>query len=115
MDKKQLQLPNVDLPLVNMAKLLSDLKVKEKDSFYPCEINLHTPEGFFLLNKAYDMLAVGEYKFENNHRYCTVFDEKQNKNIVIKFYSPQNRPVSPKLEVSPTQEKFADEYCELYD
>jgi hypothetical protein len=109
---KQLQLPKVDLPLVNMARLVSDLKVKEKDSFYPCEI-INT-DGF-LLNKAYDMLAAGEYKFENNHRYCTVFDEKQNKNIVVKFYSPPNRQVSSKLEVSITQEKFPEEYCELYD
>jgi hypothetical protein len=89
---KQFQLP-INPPLIEIAHLASVLKVKEKDSFYPCEIN--NTDGLFLLNKAYEMVIAGESKFENNHHYCTVFDEKQNKNIVIKFFSPPIRPVSP--------------------
>jgi hypothetical protein len=92
-----------------LAERLSDFKPKEPQTFYPCDEYLNTPEGFYLVQQAKDMVFAGESKFENDHHYCTVFDTKLNKNIVIKFFSP------PIRSVSPTNKNLAADCGDLYE
>jgi hypothetical protein len=72
---------------------------------------LDSDHGNTLLDKAIEMIHRGESTFTNNHHYCSVFDEKRNKNLIIKFYVQPAETVPAKK----SDNNFVDHSEGLYD